>query len=258
MSDRSDVRGDASSVGPGTAGPSPEDRPEPDDRSEQEHPDNAKSAAGWWFGASSGMKAAVLAASALVAAGAVGAAVLLPDRDDEEVATKEPSTTMTTVVETTTTTESPWSPEEQEVIDAHEAAMDASLEAAEGPEPDPEHPELGETYTGERLGQEASGLEAMVLNRTAIRFPENEDPIYETTVHSVSFDEAAGVEIAYLKVCTTTNWEDFSVETGRSLSRSGLRTIKITETFHKVDETWKAAELEHHETEDGEVECAFD
>lgn len=198
----------------------------------------------------SGM-AGLVAAVALVAAGCGGG-------DDGDAAADPPPTTTTTVADTTTTTENPWTPEEQEVIDAHEAAMDASLEAAQGPKPNPDHPALEETYTGERLGQEASGLEAMVLNKTAIRFPDDEDPIYETTVHSVAFDKVDGVEVAYLKVCTTTNWEDFAVATGKTLSRSGLRTIKTKRTFDRVDGAWKVAESEHHGTEEGEVECEFD
>lgn len=193
--------------------------------------------------------AGFVAAVAFVAAGCGGG-------DDGDAAADPPPTTTTTVADTTTTTENPWTPEEQEVIDAHEAAMDASLEAAEGPKPDPDYVALAETHTGDRLKQESTTIEAMVLNGTAFRFPD--DKVHKVTYESVTFDEAYGVEIAYLEVCTVTNLEEYVVETDVVLSRSGLRTTTATLTFHRVDGQWKVAETEHHDTQEGEAECVFD
>lgn len=181
--------------------------------------------------------------------------------DDDETATEEPTTTeeTTTTAETTTTTESPWSPKEQEVIDAHETSIEAYEEAAAPPEPDPEDPDIKQHFTDWELDEAVASLEILVHNGTARRYPPDEDPVAELEVQSVTFDEKDGMEVAYLDVCAISNIETVVLSTGKALPRTeGVTTTSVTRELHKVDGVWKVADREQHELEEGERECAFE
>lgn len=196
--------------------------------------------------------------------GLVGWLVTAGDDDDVEVVEPPPTTEAPTTTEattttaptttTTTTTPSPWTPEQQEVIDAYEAAIEASHAASEIP--DSEHPDLTATHTGEELDSRVLEIEILESNERIRRFPE--DSVYEKEILSVTFDEVEGTDVAYVDTCTVTDDEEVSGRTGNVLPNlGGVRTIEARNTMHNVDGTWKFALIEG-EREEGLALCALD
>jgi hypothetical protein len=178
--------------------------------------------------------------------------------DDDAAGGREASssrdTTATSAAESTTTL-SAADQEEQAVRDAHQAALQARIDSAAPPDPDPELPALLETHTGLMLEEWQSTVRALELNNFVIRYPENS--VHRSEVESVRFDEVDGVEVAYLEVCSVDDGERFSTGTGSVLS-GGVKTVQATEAMRKEDGVWKLAERQENSVDEGVTGCAAD
>jgi hypothetical protein len=175
--------------------------------------------------------------------------------DRPAAADEAQSTTTTAAPAETTTTLSATQREEQAVRDAHAAAVQARMDSAAPPNPDPELPTLAETHTGLMLDQWKNTTTGLQLNGFAIRYPEGSQ--HRSEVESVTFDEVNGQQVAYLDVCTVDDGERIDVASGEVLS-SGVITIEATEAMQKVDGVWKLAERQENTVSEGVTGCAAD
>lgn len=176
--------------------------------------------------------------------------------DDRPAAANERQRTTTTAAAgETTTTLSARQREEQAVIQAHEAAVQARIDSAAPPTPDPDLPSLAETHTGVMLEQWKGSMTALRHNGFAIRYPTNSQ--HRNEVEEVTFDEIDGQQVAYVEVCTVDDGERFGVTSGEVLS-SGVRTIQATEAMRKEGGVWKVAEVRENQRWDGVAGCAVD
>ncbi|HMG41403.1 MAG TPA: hypothetical protein VK611_08735 [Acidimicrobiales bacterium] len=191
--------------------------------------------------------------TATVLGGALSLVVSACSGDDND-AEQQPRTT-TTEADPTTTTLNPEEAARNEVITAREAAADAWADALAAPAPNPDLPELVETFTGlmfDRLVETASGME-----RTGVaqRYPDDSQRRIE--VESIRFEVVDGQEVAFLEVCTVEDSERIVVATGEVLD-SGVRTYRAAEAMRKVDGVWKLAERRQDSREEGVTGCAVD
>jgi hypothetical protein len=178
--------------------------------------------------------------------------------DDDQAAGEEASSrreTTTTAAGETATTLSARAAEEQAVRDAHDAAVEARIDSAAPPNPDPDWPALLETHTGLMLEQWQSTVQALQLNGFAIRYPDGTQ--HRSEVDSINFDESEGQDVAILEVCTVDDGERIDVPSGQVLS-SGVVTIQSTEAMRKEDGVWKLAERQENSTDEGVTGCASD
>lgn len=176
--------------------------------------------------------------------------------DDREAAADEAerSTTTTAPAETATTL-SARQQEEQAVREAHEAAVQARIDSAAPPNPDPDLPALAETHTGLMLEQWKNTTTGLQLNGFAIRYPANSQ--HRSEIESVSFEEVEGQQVAYLEVCTVDDGERIAVATGEVLS-SGVITVQAREAMRKENGVWKVAERQENSVDEGVAGCAAD
>jgi hypothetical protein len=163
----------------------------------------------------------------------------------------------TTVPEAPTTTLSPEEEAELEVIEAYEAAIEARDEASAAPDPDPDHPALEETYTGDQLLIVEVEIQVLSLEGLAVRYPE--ESVGEVEVRSVAFDEDEGTPVAYLETCEVNDRERFEVASGdvRTVG-AGPQTMELTVEMQQVDSVWKVAAIEQHDLQEGVAGCALD
>jgi hypothetical protein len=193
-------------------------------------------------------------ATAATAACLVVLAAACSDGDDRQAAADVAGggDNPTTTGETTTTL-SARQQEEQAVREAHEAAIQARIDASAPPTPEPNFAALHETHTGPMLEDWVQDLEALAHNHTAIRYPENSQ--LRNEIESVTFDDANGQEVAYLEVCTVDDGERVSTVSGEVLA-GGVRTVQSTVALRKESGVWKVAEVRENARGEGVVGCA--
>lgn len=198
---------------------------------------------------------------------AVTAAVIVGGGDEDEAEATPPTTTTstdspTTTTSTTTTTEpptttttSPWSPEEQEVIDAYRAAWAVVYEASAPPEANPDDPRIPEHFTDIELDRRIGELTALRNNGGALVLPNDSVDSFEML--SVRLATQDGRRTATVRLCHPTDVAETVLETGATIpSYSGVRTYDIRAVLHREGGRWKVADNETLSREEGVVECS--
>jgi hypothetical protein len=143
--------------------------------------------------------------------------------------------------------------EQQAVITAREAAIQARRQALAAPWPSPDHPALGETHTGTAL--DLAVLDGYVLQTNGFAFRYPEDSRSRLDVQAVTFEQAADPTVAYLEVCLVDDAVRFAMKSGAELS-GGVRTVHLTEEMRRIHGRWRLAESLTNNSTDGVGGCA--
>lgn len=167
-------------------------------------------------------------------------------------AVSSPSSTTTTSSSTTTTATqptSPWTAEQQAVLDdfmAARAAFSTSLES-----PDPDNPELAATHVDPMLTEVTNTNAEWKGFGQAGRFPEN----------SVSRTDALSIEItgdqAIVETCGVDDSVVFDTATGAVLN-DDVVTVRASSTLTNVDGDWKLTTRSELERWEGVAGCAVE
>jgi hypothetical protein len=149
------------------------------------------------------------------------------------------------VEDTTTTTSTPAERKRQEVIDAYLAAGPAWLEAAQVP--DPHHPALQQTRTGNQLEVARDIIADMAARNVSYVGPE--DSRAREVVTSVRFGnddpDFAHIdarEVALLEICSVDDYRPAGAETGEIVGDFSVMTVWSRAAMVKEDGAWKLAE----------------